>query len=101
MPDVVAMHRSKIAQVCRENGVRRLDLFGSGATGAFIAGKSDLDFYVDLGEYDQFVGRRYARLAVVLIDLFGEDIDLLTTRSVKKTWLRDEIERTRVPLFVA
>ncbi len=101
MPDIVSRHQAEIERACRENGIRRLDLFGSGATGGFIDGRSDLDFYVDLGEYDRFVGRRYARLASILIQLFGDDIDLLTTRGVKKTWLRDEIERTRVPLFVA
>ena len=101
MPEIVTMHRPEIERICRDNGVRRLDLFGSGATGGHMDGRSDLDFYVDLGEYDRAVGRRYARLVVGLMQLFGDDIDVLTTRSVKKEWLRDEIERTRRRLYEA
>lgn len=101
MPAIVTMHRSEINQACRENGIRRLDLFGSGATDAFVSGRSDLDFFVDLGEYDRYVGRRYSRLVSTLIRLFGQDIDVLTTRSVTNPGLLAEIERTRRPLYEA
>ena len=101
MPVIITNHLDEIARLCRDNGIARLDLFGSGATGAFVSGRSDLDFFVDLGDYDRYVGRRYARLATGLIRLFGEDIDLLTTRGVTKPYLIAEIERTRVKLYQA
>ena len=45
-------NRERIAELCEACGVRKLELFGSAATGAFDPGASDLDFIVDLGKYE-------------------------------------------------
>ena len=41
---IVTEHLDDIGALCRRYGVRRLDLFGSAATGAFDPATSDLDF---------------------------------------------------------
>ena len=102
MPAIVTTYLPQIEALCRENGIRRLDLFGSGATGAFDAGHSDLDFLVDLGEYDRTVGRRYLRLVSSLVRIFGRDIDVVTIRGVTKNpEFLAEIQRTRRTLYEA
>ena len=42
----IARHHAGIIALCREYGVARLELFGSGATDAFDPARSDVDFIV-------------------------------------------------------
>lgn len=51
--------KPEIVALCERFGVRRLELFGSAATGAFDPAHSDLDFIVDLGAYERGVAKRY------------------------------------------
>ena len=41
---------AKLIELCRQFHVKRLEIFGSAATGAFRAESSDLDFVVDFGD---------------------------------------------------
>jgi hypothetical protein len=45
-PEIIESNLSAIAALCRRCAVRRLDLFGSAATGRFDLERSDLDFLV-------------------------------------------------------
>ncbi|HEV2066409.1 MAG TPA: nucleotidyltransferase domain-containing protein, partial [Thermomicrobiales bacterium] len=76
-------NREAIAELCERYGVRRLAVFGSAAKGTFDPATSDIDFLVDLGDYDDRVGRRYMRLIVGLEDLLGRRADVTTVRAVK------------------
>jgi predicted nucleotidyltransferase len=71
----------ELAVLCRRLGVRRLDLFGSAATGRFDPARSDLDFLVEFEPSP--LGGRYAKacfeLQVGLERLFRRPVDLLTT----------------------
>jgi predicted nucleotidyltransferase len=49
MISLITDNLDAIRALCRQYGIRRLDLFGSAATGAFDPDTSDLDFVVDLG----------------------------------------------------
>jgi predicted nucleotidyltransferase len=40
----------QIVELCRQFHVKRLEIFGSAATGAFRPESSDLDFVVDFGD---------------------------------------------------
>jgi predicted nucleotidyltransferase len=40
----------QIVELCRQFRVKRLEIFGSSATGAFLQESSDLDFLVDFGD---------------------------------------------------
>lgn len=101
MPPIIASQLDEIRRVCRENGIRRLDLFGSGAKGTFDPARSDLDFYVDLGDYDRTVGTRYLKVVSFLTRMFGPDIDVVTSRGIRNPAFRTEIEATRTPLYEA
>lgn len=44
---IIESNRVDLERLCRRFHVRRLDLFGSAATGNFEPGSSDLDFLVE------------------------------------------------------
>ena len=67
--DIVERNLPAIAQLCRQFGVRRLDLFGSAATGRFNPQRSDLDFLVEFEPETQ--GKSYFRLLEEFEKLFG------------------------------
>lgn len=71
--NVIREHREDLARLCVQHAVRRLEIFGSAATGRFDPASSDLDFLVELepgtpGE----VADRYLGLLEDLERLFGE-----------------------------
>jgi len=88
--------------LCRRFRVRRLDVFGSAATGdGFDPARSDLDLLVafedglSAGEYaDAFFGLRAA-----LEERFERPVDLLTEAALKNPYLRRQVEEERRPLF--
>lgn len=99
-PGVVASRLAEIAELCRRFGVRRLDLFGSAATGRFDPAHSDLDFLV---EFEEMPPGKHANAYFGLLEgletLFQRRIDLLTGESVENPYLRRSIEAERRPLF--
>lgn len=101
MIDRVAEKREEIVELCRRFRIRQLDLFGSAATGSFDPARSDIDFVVDLGDYDENVGVRYMDLAVALEDLLGFPIDLVTERSIRDPFFRAAINSQRETLYEA
>ena len=95
---LVEDNKDAIVALCERYGVRRLSVFGSAATGTFDPATSDVDFLVDLGEYDDRVGRRFMRLIVALEDMMGRRIDVVT-EPVTKPWLREEVDATKVTIY--
>jgi predicted nucleotidyltransferase len=99
-PEIVASRLADIAELCRRFGVRRLDLFGSAATGRFDPAKSDLDFLV---AFEEMPPGKYAKayfgLREGLETLFQRRADVLTEGSIENPYLRRSIEAERRPLF--
>lgn len=91
--------KPEIVALCRRFGIRRLDLFGSAATGAFDPERSDLDFVVDLGSYDDAIADRYLDFAEALEALFGRSVDLITERSIRNPYLRFQVDTQRVRIY--
>ncbi len=90
-----------LRDACRRFGVRRLDLFGSAATGlGFDPACSDLDFLVEFeprspADYaDAWFGLRDALEA-----LSGCPIDLLTEAALENPYLRQRVEAERHLLY--
>ena len=98
----ITVRRGDIAALCRLFGVKRLDLFGSAATGNFDPQRSDFDFMVDLGERSSaaYVDA-YFGLQESLEKLLGRPVDLVTERSVTNPYLRKNILHTRQLLYAA
>src|SRR5215472_11791876 len=97
--DIVERNLPAIAQLCRRFGVRRLDLFGSAATGRFNRQHSDLDFLVEFEPETQ--GKSYFRLLEEFEKLFGRKVDLVTEPGLENPYLRRRIETERRTLFPA
>ena len=101
VPDLISRHLPEIASICREYGVSALYLFGSAVTGDFDPASSDIDFQVDLGEYEPAIALRYARLYNALSDLLERDIDLITTRARGSNRFLSEVAETRKILYAS
>lgn len=99
--------------MCRRFGVRRLELFGSGARGEFVVGESDLDFLVEFesaaagggleGGSEAWKGAsgRYFGLLHGLEDLFGVRVDLVDRSAVTNPYFLPVAERDRELLYAA
>lgn len=100
MIDLVTNHLDDIAALCREFGVRRLDLFGSAAAGDFNPETSDLDFVADFADthVPGYLGR-YLGFADALEALFGRPVDLLTENMIGGPYFRQAVEATRQPVY--
>jgi predicted nucleotidyltransferase len=99
-PDIVEGRPSQIAGLCRRFGVRRLDLFGSAATGRFAPQRSDLDFLVEFEDMPPVpYADAYFGLIEALETLFSRRIGLLTEPALKNPYLRLRIETEKRTLF--
>lgn len=99
MIDIVARRQSEIEALCEEYGVRRLALFGSAAKGTWREGSSDLDFLVDIGDYEDRVGRRFMGFLAGLDRMFGDNFDVVSEAAVTSDDFREELDRTAVTLY--
>jgi hypothetical protein len=93
--------QEELQRLCALHRVRRLDLFGSATQESFDPRESDLDFLVEFDEAPP--GHRadqYFQFREDLQTLFGRPVDLVMVSAVKNPYLRQSIERSRVPLYV-
>jgi uncharacterized protein len=98
----VERQRSAVAALCRQYRVRKLRLFGSAATGAFVPATSDLDFVAEFsGTHSTDYPDRYLDFAEALERLFNRRVDLLTERAIRNPYFRTEVERTAQVIYEA
>lgn len=102
METALTSHQAELERLCRNHGVRRLELFGSAAAGRDRPGESDLDFLVEFepppsGAYaDAYFG-----LLESLEGLFGRPVDLVVDSAIKNPYFRQAVERAKVLLYAA
>lgn len=101
-PDVAAK-RDSVGRLCREFGVRRLDVFGSAARGDdFDPGRSDVDLLVQFGPQGQEASwGAYFDLRERLAQLLGRPVDLVEEGTIRNPYLQAAIERDRRTLYAA
>lgn len=88
--------------LCRRHQVRRLDLFGSALTDRFDAAHSDLDMLVTFNDLPPgSYADAYFALKQGLEELFGREVDLVTTASLANPFFRREVEAHCQMLFPA
>jgi predicted nucleotidyltransferase len=99
---IINDNRDTIVALCRKHRVRALWVFGSATTDAWDPATSDVDFLVDLGDYDNGVADRFLNLADDLEVLVGRSIDIITVRGLaKKPRMEERINAHRVELYDA
>jgi uncharacterized protein len=100
MTEMVEQHLDAIRALCRTYGVRRIELFGSAATGAFDATTSDLDFVVTFADTrSPGYADRYLGFAEALEALLGRSVDVVTERSIQNPYFRRAVEASLQPIY--
>jgi len=100
-PEVIE-RRAEVEGLCRRFRVRRLELFGSAATGLPRPAASDLDFLVEFedlapGEYaDTYFG-----LLESLQSLFEQPVDLVVASAIRNPYFRQAVEQAKTLLYAA
>lgn len=93
------LRETELSALCRRYGVRRLDLFGSAATGAFDPDRSDVDFLVEFDDDPARLFDRYFGLKESLEALFGRPVDLVSESALENPYFRARVEAERRPVY--
>jgi len=103
MVRVIQEKGAELAGLCARYGVRRLEVFGSAATGeGFDPQASDLDFLVEFQRTDAMnVADQYFGLWEDLMALFGRDVDLVMGRAMRNPHFIEAVNRTRSLVYAA
>ena len=102
MSPAVEERTEELRRLCLHYEVRRLDLFGSAATGRDDPEESDLDFLV---EFQPAALNAYADAYFGLLEalgrLFGRPVDLVVESAIKNPYFLQSVEQTRTPVYEA
>jgi predicted nucleotidyltransferase len=102
MLDLLRSKQGEVAEICRRFHVRRLELFGSAATGRDRPAESDLDFLV---EFEALAPGTYADVYFGLLEalqaLSGRAVDLVVASAIKNPYFRQSVEETKTLLYAA
>ena len=99
---LIEKHRKEIEVLCRKHAVKRLELFGSAATGQFDAHSSDLDFFVEFVSYDSpSIADQWFGLQEDLQKLLGVKVDLVSPRTASNPYFLQSANRDKITLYAA
>jgi len=102
MYQLIQQRRHDLDALCRRYHVKRLELFGSAATGDFKPESSDLDFLVEFApEHADRAFDDYFGLLEDLSKLFGRRVDLVSAKAMKNRYFIEEVNKSRQPLYAA
>jgi uncharacterized protein len=101
MHEIMGANSQALAGLCGRYGVRRLELFGSAATGSFDPERSDLDFLVEFDADPTRLFDRYFGLKESLEALFGRKVDLVTVGALQNPYFIESVNATRQVLYAA
>lgn len=101
MHPLIEQNREKIATLCRQYGVKRLDVFGSAVRDDFDPACSDVDVVARF-DYDQYptdpLGQFFG-FKESLESLFDRPVDIISSKVIRNPYIRAEVERTRVNIY--
>ena len=90
-----------MAELCRQFGVRRLELFGSAASSAFDPQASDFDFIVEFGDRTSGLFDDYFGLKEALEALYGRPVDLVMAGAMRNPHFVRSANATRRLVYAA
>ena len=100
--ELISSRRNQLEELCRRYHVRSMALFGSALREDFDPARSDIDLRVDFEPMAAEVyADNYFGLRTALVELFGREVDLLSSPSIRNPYFRREIERTQETLYAA
>lgn len=89
-----------LAAVCERYGVKRLDLFGSAATGRFDPARSDVDLMVEFfpeSPPGAFAG--FLAMEAELATLFGRRVDVTSPQALDNPFFRRSVQPSLRQLY--
>lgn len=101
MHPLIESNRKAIAGLCRRDGVRRLDVFGSILRDDFDLDASDVDFVVEFESSAAPTFMHLANLKESLEKLLQRPVDLVELGAVRNKRLRRHIEASKVEVFAS
>lgn len=93
-------HKHEIASLCREFGIRRLEIFGSALTNDFTPA-SDIDCLIEFEENGGSYFQRYFDLKYGLEKLFGRRVDVIVDSAIRNPYFREAVNRSRRLIYAA
>ena len=100
MPIQIAMDHDRIATFCEKWKVREFALFGSVLRDNF-GPDSDVDVVVTLEESSGLSLRDWVKMIDELKEVFGREVDLVSSRGLRNPFRRHHILTTRQILYAA
>jgi len=92
-------YRNILTQLCLQNKVKSLYVFGSVLTNRFN-NDSDIDMVVDIDSTNPLeYADNYFNLKFALQDLFNRPIDLLENKAIRNDYLRREIDNSKQLIY--
>ena len=91
-------YKDKIQKICRNNGVKRLELVGSAGREDFQINRSDVDVLVEF-EGNERLFDRYFELKKQLEESLGRKVDVIQYGAVKNPFVRRSIEQNKVHIY--
>ncbi len=102
LASLIEEHRREIAEICARFDVRKLEVFGSAATGAFDPARSDVDFLVEFGDaHGMGAFEQYFGLKEALEALLARPVDLVEAGAPSNPYFLESVERSRRLLYAA
>lgn len=102
MHAVIESKRSEIEALCRQLGVRSLDVFGSATGNSFDVDASDVDVLVEFDTrpgFDYF--NAYFGLKEGLEAILNRPVDVVTASSVRNPYFQERVDQTKETLYAA
>jgi predicted nucleotidyltransferase len=100
MITIIDKKKDSLIALCRRFAVKRLEVFGSAASGNFDPQKSDIDFLVEFEAASPSEhAARYFGLLAALQDTFSFNIDLVEMKAVKNPYFKKGVESTKVLVY--
>jgi predicted nucleotidyltransferase len=101
MSAFIDQHRQAIADLCRQFGVRKLELFGSCASEQFDPARSDVDFFYEFDSDPSSLADRFFGLLEGLERVLGRKVDLVSSSDVSNPFFLRVANQHRVTLYAA
>jgi hypothetical protein len=102
MISLIEDNRQALEDLCRQQHVARLEVFGSAASGPFDHATSDVDFLVEFEPLDPgSLADAYFGLLAELERLLGRRVDLVTPNAIRNPYFLRAVNETRQLLYAA
>lgn len=102
MHPLIEHNREKIAALCRQYGVKRLEAFGSILRDDFDPQRSDVDVIVEFaGAKSVNTFEHYLDFKRDLESLLQRPVDVVELKAVRNRRLRYYIEHSKTPVYAA